>query len=81
MEVDKEEMLATIKRVKENKKEREIHYRDFSIGDCIIKDIPCMIGDNFDMFAMNGKTFDKVNEIIKDAKFRGLSGEIKFTEK
>lgn len=37
--------------------------------------------DKEEMFAMNGKTFDKVNEIIKDAKFRGLSGEIKFTEK
>ena len=81
MVVDKEEMLANIKRLKENKKEREIHYRDFSIGDCLITDIPCMIGDNFDMFAMNGKTFDRVNEIIKDAYFRGLTGEIKFTEK
>lgn len=81
MEVAKEEMLATIKRLKENKKEREIHYRDFSIGDCLITDIPCMVGDNFDMFAMNGKTFDRVNEIIKDAYLKGTKGEIKFTEK
>lgn len=81
MKIDKEEMIETVKRIKENKKESEIHYRDFSIGDCIIKDIPCMVGDNFVMFAMNGKTFDRVDEIIKDAKFRGLSGEIKFTEK
>lgn len=81
MKIDKEEMIETVKRIKENKKESEIHYRDFSIGDCIIKDIPCMVGDNIVMFAMNGKTFDRVNEIIKDANFRGLSGEIKFTEK